>query len=207
MPAVIFDSEQNRAEETLARAAKYSPEYVIVSNLGQISLVKKYLPNVKIIADFRFNIGNSQTAAFLEKAGFESYVASAELTLPQLRDLKGAKAAIVYGRVPLMTLEKCVIKELYGEKRACEICRDGRAKMKDRRGFIFPIIRETEHRNIILNSLPTGMSDRQDELVRAGITDRHFLFTVEEPSEIDAVIEAFQREQPTVGVCRRIGIS
>jgi len=41
---------------------------------------------------------------------------SAELTLPQIRDLEGAKAAIVYGRIPLMTLEKCVICELYGER-------------------------------------------------------------------------------------------
>ena len=204
MPVVVFDSEEKKTAELLTNAAKYDPEYAIISNLGQISLVRKYLPSVKMIADFRFNIGNSQSAAFFEEIGFESYVASAELTLPQLRDLEGAKAAIVYGRVPLMTLEKCVIKELYGDKRACEICAENRAEMKDRRGFIFPIIRESEHRNIVLNSLPTCMSDRQDELVRAKITDRHFLFYTESAKEVDAVIEAHKRSIALDGKVRRI---
>ena len=204
MPAVITDSEQKNTEILLEKAAKYNPEYAIVSNLGQISLLRQYIPKIKMIADFRFNIGNSQSAAIFEEMGFDGYVASAELTIPQLRDLDGAKAAIVYGRVPLMTLEKCVIKELYGDKRACEMCKSGRALMKDRRGFVFPIVRESDHRNIILNSLPTSMSDRQDELSRAGISDRHFLFYTESPSEVDKVIDAYKKALPIDGMVRRI---
>lgn len=204
MPAVIFDSEESRVEKMLETAAVLKPEFAIVSNLGQIALVKKHMPEIKLIADFRFNIGNSQSAAFFEENGFESYVASAELTLPQLRDLKGARAAIVYGRVPLMTLEKCVIKELYGDRRACDICAGGKAEMKDRKGFVFPIIREMEHRNIVLNSLPTSMSDRQDELARAGISDRHFLFYTESAYEVDSVIESYQNSLCPSGKVRRI---
>ena len=204
MPAVIFDSEWSKTEELIKKAAEKSPEYVIVSNIGQIDRVKKLLPKAKLIADLRFNIGNTDTVAFIEELGFESYVASAELTLPQIRDLKGAKAVIVYGRVPLMTLEKCVIKELYGDKRACEICGAGKAEMKDRRGFIFPIIRESDHRNIVLNSLPTSMSERQDELYRSGITDRHFLFYTESAGEVDRIIEAYKKGTALDGKVRRI---
>lgn len=204
MPTVIFDSEWDNTDAQLRKAAEKSPEYVIISNLGQIERVRTLIPNAKLIADFRFNIGNTDSAIFLEELGFDSYVASAELSLPQLRDLGGAKAVIVYGRVPLMTLEKCVIKELYGNKRACEICGEGIAEMKDRRGFVFPIIRETEHRNIVLNSLPTSMSDRQEELDRNGISDRHFLFYTESSFEVDRVIEAFEKKLPIDGKVRRI---
>ncbi len=204
MPAVIFDSEQRDIEAMLQKAAEYNPKYAIVSNLGQISLVRKHMPEIQMIADFRFNIGNSQSAAFFEEMGFESYVASAELTLPQLRDLRGSKAAIVYGHIPLMTLEKCVIKELYGDRRACEICAKGEALMKDRRGFVFPIIRELAHRNIVLNSMPTCMSDRQDELERAGIYDRHFLFYTEMPDEVDTVIGAYRYSHALNKKARRI---
>ncbi len=204
MPAVIFDSEWKKTEEMLKRAAEKKPEYVIISNVGQIERVKAILPEAKLIADFRFNIGNTDSAAFCKEFGFESYVASAELTLPQLRDLGGSKAAIVYGRVPLMTLEKCVIKELYGDRRACNICAETGAEMKDRRGFVFPIVREAEHRNIVLNSLPTSMSDRQDELLRAGITDRHFLFYTESAKEVDAVIDAYEHSVALNGKVRRI---
>ncbi len=203
MPSVIFDSEEEKVKELLQSAAKKGAEYVVVSNFGQIALVKKHLPAARLIADYRFNIANNESMAFFEELGFESEVLSAELTLPQLRDIKGAKAAIVYGRIPLMTLEKCVIKELYG-KNACDICARGGAEMKDRRGFVFPVVREPEHRNIVLNSLPTSMSDRQEELEKAGIVDRHFLFTVESDSMVDCVIDAYKSKKPIDGKVRRL---
>lgn len=210
MPAVIFDSEMPAVEKMLERTAEMGAEYVVVGNLGQIELVKKYLPEAKLIADFRFNIANDESMVFFEEYGFESAVVSSELTLPQIRDIKGAKAAIVYGRIPLMTLEKCVIKELYrdkmpkGQGAACKMCAEGGARMKDRRGFVFPVLREMPHRNIVYNSMPTCMSDRQDELVRAGIVDRHFIFTIESVNEVDEVIESYISKTPLDTKVRRI---
>ena len=210
MPAVIFDSEVQAVEKMLEKASAIGAEYVVIGNLGQIALVRKYLPEAKLIADFRFNVANDESMAFFEKYGFESVVLSSELTIPQIRDIKGAKAAVVYGRIPLMTLEKCVIKELYRDKapkgigKACEICSSGKAEMKDRRGFVFPVLREMTHRNIVYNSMPTGMSDRQDELERAGVVDRHFIFTVESPYEVDGIIESYASRTPVEGKVRRI---
>ena len=191
MPEVIFDSETEGVISSLTDAAK-SAKYVLVSNLAHVSIIKKWAPQLTMIADHRFNVGSCESVRFLEDMGCESVVLSTELTLPQIRDVRGAKAVIVYGRLPLMTLEKCVIKELYGDK-GCEKCARGLAQMKDRRGFIFPIIRLLPHRNIILNSLPTYMGDRQSVLDGAGISDRHFVFTTESPEEIDSVIQGFLR--------------
>ena len=204
MPPVIFDSEWQKMRKMLDEAAKFTPKYVIVTNLGQIEEIKRALPEARLIADFRFNIGNEQTAAFFEQNGFDSLVLSPELTLSQMRDIGGAKAAIVYGRIPLMTLEKCAIKALYGEARACEVCKRDKAEMTDRRGFVFPVLREFEHRNVVYNSLPTGMSDKSDELLRAGIVNRHFIFTVESADEVDRIIEAYKNGTALEGKVRRI---
>ena len=204
MPPVIFDSEMERAENLVKKAVDTGAKYAVVANLGQIALLKKHAPEINMIADFRFNVCNSQSVKFFEDKGFESVVLSAELTLPQIRDIKGSKAAVVYGRIPLMTLEKCVIKELYGDKNACEICNRGAAEMKDRRGFVFPVVREFTHRNIVLNSLPTQMSDRERELAVAGVTDRHFLFTVETSEEVDRVIAEHKKFASSSGKVRRI---
>ncbi len=204
MPEVIFDSEWKNVKEKLEKAVKKCPEYIIISNLGQIKTVKELFPDTKLIADFRFNTGNQSAAEFLERCGFESYVASPELTLPQLRDLRGAKAAVVYGRIPLMLLEKCVIKELYGDKAACNVCGRSEGKMKDRRGFVFPIMRTAEHRNIVFNSIPTYMADRQDKLLSSGLTDRHFIFTTESRKETDYVIEAYKSCREPNSEVRRI---
>ena len=204
MPPVIFDSEVSRVERLISAAIDRGAKYAVVTNLGQIDLIKKHSPEIELIADFRFNTGNSYSVGFFEDIGFESVVLSSELTLPQIRDIKGAKSAIVYGRIPLMTLEKCVIKELYGDKRGCEVCARGKAEMKDRRGFVFPVVREFPHRNIVLNSLPTQMSDREAELMAAGVTDRHFLFTTESYREVDRVIEDYKHHRAPEGKVRRI---
>ncbi|MBQ8409782.1 MAG: U32 family peptidase [Clostridia bacterium] len=204
MPPVIFDSEKERAVDLIRKAVADGAKYAVVTNLGQVEMLKAHAPKLAWIADFRFNAGNNETVCFFERLGFESTVVSAELTLPQIRDLNGSKAAVIYGRIPLMTLEKCVTKELYGDKKGCEICSRGEAEMKDRRGFVFPVIREFPHRNIVLNSLPTQMSDREQELASAGVTDRHFLFTVESPYEVDRVIEDYKLHRAPGGKVRRI---
>ena len=76
--------------------------------------------------------------------------------------------------------------------------------MTDRRGFVFPIRRTWEHRNIVFNSLPTYMADRQGELDAAGITDRHFIFATESPDEVDKIIYAYKNSLSSVGEVRRI---
>ncbi len=208
MPPVIFDSEKEATEKLLERAK--GAKYAVITNLGQIETIKRHIPEAKLIADLRFNIANDESVVFFEELGFESCLLSTELTLPQIRDIKGTKAAVVYGRIPLMTLEKCVIKELYGDRgqfgsgRACDKCAESSAEMKDRRGFIFPVLREPPHRNIVLNSLPTQMSDKQQELLAVGITDRHFLFTIESTREVNEIIDDYKLCRAPKGKARRI---
>jgi collagenase-like PrtC family protease len=201
LPPVIFDRELGEVREALRTARSHGAEYALVGNLGHLSLARE--EGLVPVADFRMNLCNRESVALCESLGFEASILSAEMTLPQIRDVGGETATIVYGRIPLMTLEKCVGREVSD----CQACALGEACLTDRRGVSFPVVREWKHRSVVLNSLPTSMSDRGAELRRYCVTDRHFLFTVEDPTEVDAVIEAFQREQPTVGVCRRIGTS
>ncbi|MBR7181243.1 MAG: hypothetical protein IKD28_00470, partial [Clostridia bacterium] len=74
----------------------------------------------------------------------------------------------------------------------------------DRQGEVFPILRLPPHRNILLNSRPTVMSDKQGELAAARIVGGHYLFTVESAAEVDAVIAAYRDRVPLVGKMRRI---
>lgn len=98
-----------------------------------------------------------------------------------------------------MLTERCFIKENYG----CDAC--GKARLTDRRGVSFPMIREYPHRNLILNSLPTYMGDEGEELARYGIRHTHFLFTVESAKEIEKTVTAYATGAPLAGQVRRIG--
>ena len=198
LPPVIFERDLKVVQQMLLDAARKGVRYALVGNLGHIDIVKK--AGLVPVGDFRFNVTNCETVCTLEQMGIDSLILSPELTLPQARDVWGDTSLIVYGRIPLMTVEKCVIKEIAN----CDTCAQNAAVLTDRRGVSFPVLREWEHRNVIYNSLPTSMSDRQDQLTKAGITNQHFIFSTETPGEVDEVIKLWKKGVALPYAVRRI---
>ena len=79
----------------------------------------------------------------------------------------------------------------------------GADSLRDRRGVVFPILREGK-RDIIFNSLPTYMGDRRELLAAAGIKNEHFIFTLEGPKEAQTVLAYHQKGLPLKKEVRRI---
>lgn len=129
--------------------------------------------------------------------GVEHLILSPELTLPKARDIGGG--LITYGRIPLMITERCFIRESFG----CKNC--GKASLTDRKGEKFPMKRESDHRNLIFNSLPTYMGDKQQELFEMKLRSHHLLFTVEEGSEILEILRNHKLGRPLAKPVRRVG--
>ena len=199
LPPVIFDSEMPRLRCQLEEAKKLGATDCLVGNLGHISLAREF--GFRLHGDFRLNITNSETVAALESLSFDDLILSPELTLPRIRDISGCTSAVVYGRLPLMVTEKCVGKEIGG----CKVCESGRARLTDRMGISFPVLRLPEHRSLIVNSLPTYILDRPRDLSDGFITRRHCIFTTESPREVDALLRAFATGAPIPGgKCRRL---
>ncbi len=186
LPPVILDSELETVSKMLIKARELGAKYALVGNLGALKLAKKH--GLSVHGDFRFNVYNNESVARLEELGVQSILLSPELTLPQIRDISGDTAALIYGRIPLMLLEKCVAKEIA----SCSSCQKGKVSLTDRMGISFPVLREFEHRSVIYNSAPTYMADREDELLRARISNRHFIFSTESKQEVDEIILAYQ---------------
>ena len=199
MPPVVFDSERERVEALLCEAVKKGAKHALVGNVGHLSMVLDHglVPH----GDFRWNVTNNASVAALEQLGVADILLSPELTLPQIRDIGGTKSMIVYGRLPLMILEKCVGREV-GDCAACE--RDA-VRLVDRRGVEFPVLRAFDHRSLVLNSIPTCTSDMEDKLDAIGVCGRHFIFTVETADECIRVIDAFRKGIALSGAVRRIG--
>ena len=107
----------------LISARENGAKYALVGNPGALELAKKH--GFEIHGDFRFNVYNNESALELEKLGVRSILLSPELTVPQMRDVKGDTASIVYGRLPLMLLEKCVSKDIS----TCERCTAGKTTL------------------------------------------------------------------------------
>ena len=186
IPPVVTDSERANVLDGLTRAISLGAKYALIGNVGHIALIRGL--EIEPIGDFRLNITNAEAKAAYSDLGVKTALLSAELTLPMARDVGGG--AIVYGRIPLMLTERCFMKENFG----CDSCTE--CALTDRRGTAFPIIREFEHRNLILNSALTYMCDKSRELDGAGILHRHAIFSVESEGEATATIEAMRTGAP-----------
>ena len=198
LPEVIFDSERADVEELLRTAYQNGARDALVGNVGHVELAKKC--GFTVHGDMRLNVFNNSSAAYFEGLGVEDLVLSPELTLRQIRDIGGRSSVCVYGRLPLMITEKCVGRELG----SCEACESGKARLTDRRGFEFSVLRRYGHRSAILNSMPTYMADRRAELRDARAFAEHYIFTVENKNGIEAVIRAYESAITPDFECRRI---
>jgi hypothetical protein len=213
IPPVVFDSEAYAIEKHLRIASEMGVKYALVGNLGHLSLVEKYgfLP----VGDFRLNASNSETATLLtERFPFSTVILSPELPLPRIRSIaeNASAGAVVYGRIPLMIVEKCVISELYPCGYAknggapCKTCATDSARLVDRTGASFPVMREFIHRNVIFNSLPTYVADKQRDLPDESKLLRHFIFSCETKDEASVVISSYKNCTPSVRPVRRLGV-
>ena len=195
LPPVVFDGQIGALVSELKKIREAGVVYALVGNIGQIAVARDL--GFRIVGDFRLNVTNSESKRVLYEMGVEHLILSPELTLPKARDIGGG--VITYGRIPLMITERCFIGENFG----CEKC--NKAALTDRKGEKFPMMREFEHRNIILNSVPTYMGDRIEELRSYRLRSYHMIFTIERGEEISSALSAHHKGAPLKVRVRRVG--
>ena len=141
-------------------------------------------------ADYGLPVFNAQALKELKRFDFASATASFELKLAQLRDISKAlpTEAIVYGRLPLMLTENCIIKNRTG-RCTCE----GENILTDRKGERFPVVKAPGCRSEILNSRKLFLADKP-EWKKAGLTYARLMFTTENPWECVQALERYQGE-------------
>ena len=136
--------------------------------------------------DFSLNAANSQ-ALTVWAAELEDITLSFELTLSQIRKLKKPLPAgiIVYGRLPLMSTENCMIRN-YTD------CKKGKgALLTDRTGRSFPVACDHGCKNVLFNATPLYLADRSREWQDTGISFGRLLFTDETPTQIARIIDEY----------------
>lgn len=222
LPPVVYDEKRGEVKAALCSALKNGARHILCTNLGQTAIIREAtaeagVSGVTVTGDFRLGVMNRSSLAMLLGVGLDRAILSPELTLPQMRDIGGASETVVYGRLPLMLLEKCVNIGRNGKKtgdkcvscmknhEGCHDCKANTpsARLVDRKRVEFPVLREWEHRSVICNSVPTYMADRLEQLTRARLTAHHYIFSVESAEDIDRVIEAYKKGKPPTDPVRR----
>ena len=189
LPRVIWSGELVPIARQLRTVYDMGVRQVLAGNLGQLHIARA--AGFAVRGDFGLNIVNSRAMRYLREQGLDSQLLSFELTLPQIRDISKAVPAevLIYGRLPLMLMENCVIKNRTG---TCT-CQTGTVRLVDRVGEEFPIVKDPGTcRNVLLNGKKLYLLDKKDAFRGMGLWALRLQFTTENPSEIDKVLMDYQ---------------
>ena len=178
LPRILWDNEKALLKKDLEAVRALGITEALVGTLGLVRPARDAGMNVR--GDFGLGVYNSQTLKELKRLGFRSATASFEARLPQIRDLSKAidTEMIVYGRLPLMITENCIIENRHGR---CN-CENSNA-LTDRTGARFPVVRAPGCRNEILNSKKLFLGDKQEDYRKLGLWAVRLQFTTENAIE------------------------
>ncbi len=198
-PRVVTDSERSELLALLDRAKLFGIHEALVGNLGHIAAARQHGFDVR--GDFGLNTFNSLSLRTLSEAGLLSATASFELRLAQVRDMLKCMDTelIVYGRLPAMVTDQCLIKNSVGHC-ACHTT----AHMNDRKGSSFPVMREFGCRNVIFNSHKLFLADKKEDYESLGLWGIRLLFTTESSRECVEVARTYigERDYHPNGITR-----
>ena len=192
-PRIVHDGEWDALKSSLLSIRQLGVQDVLVGNLALLILAKECQMQAR--GDFGLNLYNSGALHVARALGMASACLSFEMTLPQIRDVSKAVPSemLVYGRMPLMLTENCLIRGKTGQ---CS-CHLGPAKLTDKTGAEFPIIRDGNTcRSVLLNGKKLNLLDRQNDLSRLGLWATRLYFTTENAKEVDRVLAGVLNPMP-----------
>lgn len=168
-------------EEFMREAVDAKVDAVIVADLGLLSLVKKFAPDMEIHMSTQTGIVNYVTANELYNMGAKRVVLARELSLEEIAEIRAKTPAdldieaFVHGAMCVSFSGRCLLSQYLVNRDAnrgqcAQPCRWGYHLMEEKRTDQFFPIYEDEKGTYILNAKDLCMMDHLDEVVKAGVT-------------------------------------
>ena len=205
LPRVWRTADEEGLREQLRAAKERGVECAVLGNLGHFALVRGL--DMELRGDFGLNVFNSAALRFLKEQGLSGATLSFELRHEQLRDISKCIPceAIVYGRLPLMITENCIVANEFGcrhfKGRCDALCADsacaGAPELTDRVSERFPVLHAYGCRSELQNGKTLWLADKP-EYRKIGLTYVRLRFTTESAEECVRVLRAYKgREEYT----------
>ena len=149
------------------------------------------------------NITNATSVYFKHLDSYHTVGLSLELSLDEIAQIvssyqiyyheKANLLVMVYGYYHLMITKHCLINKAYGlNKKYCSKCYQKQHYLRDRLGFMFPLIDDGDCNLITLNSRRLHLIDYIAKLQKIGISNFLIDFTIEDnANEIADIIKTY----------------
>ena len=165
MPAIIKPNFRNLFKDTIDNVVnKYDIKGFVISNIGNLDLLDEYSNTYEFIGNYNLNVFNNET---INNLNVNTITLSPELNQDETNSIatnsKTPTEFIVYGNIPLMTSNYCLLgktNKCYPEcSQKCQT--DNKYYLKDRMNFLFRVIPDniqtiTTIYNSKINSIETS---------------------------------------------------
>lgn len=196
LPRIVKDEEEDKVLSGLILCRSMGVKEVLCGTVGEIGLVKRI--GLQPVGDFGLNVWNGKSLAVLQKAGVMRQTLSFELKFAQIRDMDKPVSTelFIYGRLPLMVFENCVIRGKNGGACSCvqgrkdAACSKGPVLLTDRTGKSFPVFKEPFCRNTLYNAQPLYLGGKEREYRALGVDYGRILLTDETPALCERIYAA-----------------
>ncbi len=193
LPRVMTTAQRETVKNQLKAIKAKGISHVLGGNLGHLELAEGFT----LHGDYGLNLYNSLSTDQVASWGLTSMTASFELLLPQIRDLHKPipMELMVYGRLPLMVTENCLIRQKNGN---CS-CKTP-TSLVDKTGAKFPLLPHFGCRTQVMNSKILNILDK--DLADLNIWAYRLSFTTESPEDVDKILKnpTFNPETQTRGL-------
>ena len=142
LPSIIRKNRAYIIKNSIKEIVKnFNIKGFVLSNISDFKLLPQN-KQFEIIADYTLNIFNSNTFTELTNLGFSRITASPELSKFDYNSISSSKLeAIVYGKLPVMTLNYCLLGKTNHCYHNCgKKCQKSSYFLRDRVDLNFPII-------------------------------------------------------------------
>ncbi len=167
-------------EQFVKEALEAGADALIAADIGIISLIKKYAPDMEIHASTQTGIVNYVTANELYNMGCKRVVLARELSLEEIAEIRAKTPkdmeieAFVHGAMCVSFSGRCLLSSYLTNRDAnrgecAQPCRWGYHLMEEKRPNEFYPVFEDEQGTYILNAKDMCMIDHIDKLHNAGI--------------------------------------
>lgn len=167
-------------EEFIKTASDAGVDAVIATDIGILSLIKKYTPDMEIHISTQAGIVNYVTAQEFYNMGAKRVVLARELSLEEIAEIRAKTSteldieAFVHGAMCVSFSGRCLLSQYLVNRDAnrgecAQPCRWGYHLMEEKReGEFYPIF-EDEKGSYILNAKDMCMIEQLDKLAQAGV--------------------------------------
>lgn len=177
---IPHNAEMSRLPQFLETISSLGADAIIASDLGTMTLVKKYAPNCDLHISVQSGICNYETARAFYNLGAQRVVLARELSLEEIAEIRAKTSpdleieAFAHGAMCVSFSARCLLSSYMTGRDAnrgdcAQSCRWSYSLMEEKRPGQYFDITETDKGTYILNANDMCMAEQLDKMLAAGI--------------------------------------